>query len=162
MAALLNHDSDSEFGYDFTSEDEALLIQLASTEPNPAAAGPRPGVTRTSVIDTVPARTDSDCGHDVATFRNARNDAPRNRDGSRVLLRGPSHGAEAGLETQPRILPTPVSLDEDVTYPDCMSPPGTNRCQRLTDPQATSEPGTSQRGSSGRGACAGWPGEQHD
>lgn len=160
MAALLNYDSDCEFGYDFTSEDEALLIQLASTEPNPAAAGPRLEVT--SVIDAVPARTGSDCGHDVATFRNARSGAPRNCDGSRVLLGGPSDGAESVLETQPRILPTPVSLDEDVTYPDCMSPADPSRCQRLTDPQAPSESSTSQRGSSGRGSFACWPGEQHD
>lgn len=114
MAALLTIDSDSEFGYDFTPEDEEALILLASADPTPATRHPP---AATSVIDAVPGKTDSIAGDDVAILDNARTHVPK-----KYANRGPltDPGARGDKAAQSRILPSPVSLNQDVTYPDCM------------------------------------------
>jgi hypothetical protein len=82
MAALLASDNDSDFGYDFSAEEEALLIELAgatSTHPRPSAgAGAETSPTSASlpsaasVIDSVPGKTESVAGDDLLAMRCGR------------------------------------------------------------------------------------------
>lgn len=80
MAVLVASDSDSEFGYDFSPEEEQLLLQLgsqngASSHVDPACHSRAPAtvneilVSGTSIaaIDCVPGKTDSVFGDDAST-----------------------------------------------------------------------------------------------
>ncbi|KPM45345.1 hypothetical protein AK830_g1209 [Neonectria ditissima] len=60
-------DSDSEFGYDFSVEEEDLLIQLASNNPTTPRLPPPPPPpdVKLAVIDSVPGRTDHFVKQDV-------------------------------------------------------------------------------------------------
>ncbi|KAJ6447302.1 integral membrane protein [Purpureocillium lavendulum] len=67
MAAAEFVDSDSDYGYDFTAEEELQLIQLATdTKPTPSPAAPpvlrRDPSVRTA-IDSIPEHADGDTGH---------------------------------------------------------------------------------------------------
>lgn len=91
MVALLSQDSDSEFGYDLSPEDEAALIQLAS----PTAAPPRHPLIAP--------------GADVVKSESQYDDAES------LLAAGGVAAVFAGSE--PSV--PPLSLGRDVHYPDC-------------------------------------------
>lgn len=123
MAALLSLDleSDSEFGYDFSPEDEEALIQLASVNSHPAT---RRAPDIGTVIDSVPGKTESISGDKNAPLHAERNHTyahghrgPPSRDSAPTVC---ASRATAAQSAQPRSLPSPVSLHEDVAYPDCM------------------------------------------
>ncbi|KAF4995805.1 hypothetical protein FGRMN_4867 [Fusarium graminum] len=109
-------DSDSEFGYDFSIEEEELLFQLATEKDNLAASQTD---TKLSALDAVPGRTDSLLSHDVAaeiastsTLGPERLQSPPASN----LYRGQAfHQLEASSG-----LPTPPAAPsvEDVLYPD--------------------------------------------
>ena len=96
-------DNESDYGYDFSPEDEEALIQLASLQDFCAETGQ---TGSNSVIDALPGKTDSVAGDDVG-------DVDRNFPPAECS-RAPQAGA--------RSLPSPVSLAEDVSYPNCTLP----------------------------------------
>ncbi|KAF4976997.1 hypothetical protein FZEAL_6417 [Fusarium zealandicum] len=100
-AVLMTQDSDNEFGYDFSAEEEELLLQLTSNK-NPSAAQHN---ARIAAIDAVPGRTDSLLGQDVSF--DVTNPAP-------VGLGGIQAAAPrlSGLQTPP------AALGQDIFYPD--------------------------------------------
>lgn len=110
-------DSDNEFGYDFSAEEEELLFQLASEKDGLVA--PRSN-ERLSAIDAVPGRTDRLLSHDVAndigsTPAPGLEHLQSAQTGN--LYRGQAfhlREASSGLPTPP----TGSSID-DVSYPDC-------------------------------------------
>lgn len=51
-------DSDSDFGYDFSVEEEELLAQLASANPTAPRQQSPPQDAKLAVIDSVPGRSD--------------------------------------------------------------------------------------------------------
>lgn len=112
MAALTYLDSDDEFGYDLSVEDEETLLQLTGDNTAPRRATP----DLSSVIDSVPSK--------AGTIAAGTNTAPvrgqelRRRDDRPATTRIPSDPA-VDLGVPVEALPSPVSLDEDVTYPDC-------------------------------------------
>lgn len=112
MATVGDVDSDSEFGYDFSPEDEELLLQLAS----PGGAVPiRTAAGTASAIPAVPTRVD------VARHRHAIVDGPYRHRNRTADAPSPAPGAiQAAAQNVPRAppLPSPVSLDEDIVYPD--------------------------------------------
>ncbi len=115
MAALLSPDSDDEFGYNFSLEDEEALIQLASNKPSASTSQP-PKVK--SVIDAVPAVTETPDGNrDVVASNTTRAIEPQE---PWVEGHAQPPGHPIALEQQPALLPSPVSLYEDVAYPNCM------------------------------------------
>lgn len=100
-----DRDSDSDYGYDLSPEDEEALNQLASTYDIP-------------VIDAIPSKTDSVAGDDLDfddafLFEDSAFQSITSRLGDN-LRRSEDHTSHA----QP--LPSPVSLIEDIKYPDCM------------------------------------------
>ncbi|KAF5655798.1 exonuclease v [Fusarium heterosporum] len=109
-------DSDNEFGYDFSVEEEELLFQLATEKDNVAASQTD---TKLLALDAVPGKTESLLSHDVAaeiestsTLGPERLQSPPTSN----LYRGqPLHQLEAssGLPTPPA-----ASSVEDVLYPD--------------------------------------------
>ena len=145
MAALLTDtiDSDSEFGYDFSPEDEEALIQLASADPTPAT---RHQPAATSVIDAVPGKTESVAGDDVAILNDVRTHAPgTHAHRGLISTAGDPARARRGQAAQAQTLPSPVSLNQDVAYPDCMSSTASQPLfLKLTDLEASSEPSAVQ------------------
>lgn len=112
MAAFSAHfdDSDSDFGYDFTPEDEQLLLQLGS---NPALQSATPTVdTVIGAIDTVPGRTEV-----IATNEPTDLDY---HDADTRDRQGDSGAALLPPEVDSRGPQAPLPLLEDITYPDCM------------------------------------------
>lgn len=109
MATSFNSGSDSEFDFDFSPEEEQLLLQLASNTP---AGATRLGESSLSiVIDSVPGKTDSVAGDDTTVdFKDGRD----HRLGDRVAS-GPE-GAE-DVSRLPALSP-PLPLHEDVSYPN--------------------------------------------
>jgi exonuclease V len=110
-------DSDNEFGYDFSLEEEELLFQLASENNNNIAPQNN---ARLAAIDAVPGRTDHLLEQDgVCTAGNASSyalDRPQTRQTS-DLYRGQAFNqreVSSGLPTPPA-----ASSIEDVLYPDC-------------------------------------------
>ncbi|KAI8314489.1 Exonuclease V [Colletotrichum sp. SAR11_59] len=86
MAASLSLDSDDEYGYDLTLEDESLLSQLITEAPNPASAPPPPAAV---------AALAEDLGIDTVAEEEFRlNDAPSN-----ALSYEPSATAKAPLRS---------------------------------------------------------------
>lgn len=112
-------DSESDYGYDFSPEDEEALIQLASIHDSCADTGQ---TGPNSVIDALPGKTDSVAGDDIGDVDRdiPQDECSRQRQpGARI-----SHTA-GGAEEQAihaRSLPSPVSLAEDISYPDCTLP----------------------------------------
>lgn len=89
MAASLSLDSDDEYGYDLTLEDESLLSQLITEAPNPASAPPPPAAV---------AALAEDLGIDTVAEEEFRlNDAPSN-----ALSYEPSATAKAPLRSRSR------------------------------------------------------------
>jgi hypothetical protein len=139
MAASNYLDSDDEFGYDLSVEDEESLLQLTchNTAPLHVTA------TRSNLVDSVPSKT--------VTVTSATqlapvsgNQLPR-RDDRPATTRIPSDAA-VDLGVPAEALLSPVSLDEDVTYPDCT--PASSApfsLLELTDSEASSEPGIIRR-----------------
>lgn len=114
MAALqtAGDESDSDFGYDFTPEDEQLLLQLSS---NAAHVSALPSATSvTGVIDTVPGRTE------IITSRSATDSNHKNV--ATIVHRDDNVPSILPPEVQPRSIASPLALSEDVAYPDCMWP----------------------------------------
>ncbi|KAH7134248.1 exonuclease V a 5' deoxyribonuclease-domain-containing protein [Dactylonectria macrodidyma] len=62
-------DSDSEFGYDFSVEEEELLGQLVSNNPTTPHQKSPPRDAKLAVIDSVPARSNVICGDVTAETR---------------------------------------------------------------------------------------------
>lgn len=110
MAATHSHndDSDSEFGYDFTPEDEQLLLQLAS--PPVSTTAPVAVNPAIRAIDTVPGRTEviRSGSEDVWGHHCAHGHFP------------PSDAIVSVLppEVESRCMPSPLPLGEDISYPD--------------------------------------------
>ncbi|RGP74250.1 exonuclease v [Fusarium longipes] len=106
-------DSDNEFGYDFSVEEEELLLQLASENNNNIA--PQDNV-KLAAIDAVPGRTDHVLEqNDDFEARSASLDRPQSGQTS-DLYRGQAFNQRetaSGLPTPPA-----VSSIEDVFYPD--------------------------------------------
>lgn len=100
-------DSDDEFGYDLSIEDEQALFQLSSDRLDTSD----PSVT----IDSVPSRTH--------TISSGASTAP----GNTHYVQSQGYHDAATFPSDPiRLLQagacaSPVSLDENVTYPDCTS-----------------------------------------
>jgi hypothetical protein len=123
MAAFTAFDnSDSDFGYDFSPEEERLLIQLASANHNPAPVL-RDFDDAASVIDSVPGKTDSVAGDHAATFE---------LDGS--VRAQPVHDGQTTSTGLPALesaaaLPSPLSLNEDISYPDRKWQTTVNKCR---------------------------------
>ncbi|KAH7016909.1 exonuclease V a 5' deoxyribonuclease-domain-containing protein [Ilyonectria destructans] len=101
-------DSDSDFGYDFSVEEEELLAQLASANPTAPRQQSPPQDAKLAVIDSVPGRSDK-----FVT-----------RDGKAEPRDLPALGLES---PQPRYEQTPATFapasstiqpDKDVWYPD--------------------------------------------
>lgn len=107
MAASLAQDSDSDFGYDFSAEEEELLIQLAS---NPRAAP----VSGTAVIDTVPGKTDVISGEHAAILQSSS-------VALELQLQNDPTSRAIPPEVESRDLGSLAALDADVSYPDCRS-----------------------------------------
>ena len=129
MAAALTSDSDGEFGYDFSPEEEQFMWQLASpdsiaadTSLSPAA---HPGLTvpltegtgNGAAVDLVPGKTESiDGDGGVTKFQHAR---PLELVAS-LPPRAAAADHRAPLDgTQPRSVSLPqISLLKDVQYPN--------------------------------------------
>ena len=103
MAEFL--DSDSDFGYDLSAEDEQTLLQLTSSTLVTS--------TLNAAIDSVPERTDTISTRTAAATRRG-DDTPHENDAEAVFAQTTSHSP-----TRPMSLPSPELLDGDVTYPDC-------------------------------------------
>lgn len=111
-------DSDNEFGYDFSAEEEELLFQLASENNNDTTPHNN---ARLAAIDAVPGRTDCLLDHDgfstVGNTTGSVSDRPQTGQSS-DLYRGQAFNqreSSSGLPTPPA-----ASSIEDVSYPDCM------------------------------------------
>lgn len=112
MAASLPQDSDSDFGYDFSAEEEDLLLQLASNpHTNPANGAAVNAVT--GAIDTVPGKTD--------IISRGDDEALQSPAARQLLFRGDSAPRAIPPEVDSRTPVTPAALDAGVSYPDCAS-----------------------------------------
>lgn len=112
-------DSDNEFGYDFSAEEEELLFQLASKKDGLVAP---PSNEKLSAIDAVPGRTDSLLGHDVAAeIRSTATPDMEHLQSAQTSNRNLYRGQAFHLREASSGLPTPPtgSSVEDVCYPDC-------------------------------------------
>ncbi|KAI6759390.1 hypothetical protein HG530_010070 [Fusarium avenaceum] len=109
-------DSDNEFGYDFSAEEEELLFQLASKKDGLVAP---PSNERLSAIDAVPGRTDSLLGHDVAAEIGSTA-APGLEHLQSAQTSNLYRGQAFHLREASSGLPTPPtgSSVKDVCYPD--------------------------------------------
>ena len=114
MAAIAKSDTDSEFGYDFTAEEEELLLQLGS-DPIPSSAG---------AIDVVPEQTNiivpPDDAANIAKYGLA---SPTLQDF--VPKPPPPETVMEGVSiaTESIALPSPVSDSSEVSYPNRMYTP---------------------------------------
>ncbi|KAJ5001246.1 Exonuclease V [Colletotrichum sp. SAR 10_66] len=118
MAASLSLDSDDEYGYDLTLEDESLLSQLITEAPNPAPAPPPAAV----------AALAEDLGIDTVAEEEFRlNDAPSNALSyepsatAKTPLRSPRSRRRAafGTDSRKHRAGTPPSNGNGVVnYPD--------------------------------------------
>ncbi|KAJ3527981.1 hypothetical protein NM208_g10435 [Fusarium decemcellulare] len=111
-AAVMTLDSDNEFDYDFSAEEEELLFQLASEKNNPATPHQNAAIP---VIDAVPARRDVSLGQHVAAAIEARNTATLGFSSVQASRFSPD--ALSGLPTPPPVSSAAV-LNEEIFYPD--------------------------------------------
>lgn len=100
MATLIAPDTDSDFGYDFSPEEEQLLLQLASSDPATARD------ETSAVIDAVPGKTDSIAGDIEDAYTPGLGQRLASQSGGGAF-RVPGDDA-----------PPAVSLNEDVRYPN--------------------------------------------
>ena len=112
-------DSDNEFGYDFSVEEEELLFQLASENNTPA---PQHNA-KISAIDAVPGRTENLLGQDVVA--EIGNTSAFGLDNLQTASMGSLYNEQRRDQRFEReessCLPTPpaISSVEDIFYPDC-------------------------------------------
>ncbi len=131
MAALASHnDSDSDYGYDLTADEEALLSAVIEKLSPAPATRTTTATTTTTTTDTTPAvEVDyEDFDFDVSELESLP-----------AYGHGPSGGASD--QTRPRSMPS-VHRDPDVSYPDCESCPKDLAFiarHPLTDCQASSD-----------------------
>jgi exonuclease V len=106
-------DSDNEFGYDFSAEEEELLLQLSAENNNVT------NNAEIAAIDSVPERHDSVHPQNVADGTSSTSGVDRLQTGStNNLYRGKAFhqlDTSSGVPTPPPAL----SSIEDVLYPDC-------------------------------------------
>lgn len=112
MATVIAPDVESDFDYDFSPEEEQLLLQLASNTPatqplpEPVPEEPNPRVA----VDLVPGKTDSIADDEAAL----------------ALLDASSHGLDQHLapsaigEALQVTREDTLTLNEDVRYPNCI------------------------------------------
>ncbi|POR35847.1 Exonuclease V [Tolypocladium paradoxum] len=120
MTALHTPDSDSDYGYDFTPEEELQLIQLAAEASASVSADAQSRAFRrdtsvTVAIDSIP-ETEDIVGDDSAL--RARHAAAHVLESHATAV---AHGRQPGQDTTaaPQSgVPSPVSLNADVSYPD--------------------------------------------
>ncbi|KAM0563436.1 hypothetical protein ACHAPJ_001157 [Fusarium lateritium] len=111
-------DSDNEFGYDFSVEEEELLFQLASENNTPA---PQHNA-KISAIDAVPGRTENLLGQDVVA--EIGNTSAFGLDNLQTASMGSLYNEQRRDQRFEReessCLPTPpaISSVEDIFYPD--------------------------------------------
>ncbi|KAM5347901.1 hypothetical protein ACJ41O_007725 [Fusarium nematophilum] len=113
-AAVMTPDSDNEFGYDFSAEEEELMLQLGNSA---SASKSNAGIP---AIDAVPERTTTTTGirnQDVAFEVRNSEGPPRLASRSR---REEVSSTVSGLPTPPPVSSTAV-LEKDVFYPDLTS-----------------------------------------
>jgi exonuclease V len=119
MNAAVIQTSDDEFGYDFETDDEELLIQLASNHSpplkqstDPLALGPAPSTAKKTISSFEVSR-------DVKTFH--EHVYPRNglALGPVKKLESPTPTATTRSTDQKPILSTPSTTHDPVVYPDC-------------------------------------------
>lgn len=118
--ALVAPDSDNEFGYDFSVEEEELLLQLTSKSPQPPK---RPSVfgvkdSAKAAIDLVPGKTESVFGDEVS-LENGSLQAFDSDSTETLRNRSEKRPADTGLSNIAKIGPG-ASVDQDISYPDCM------------------------------------------
>ncbi|KAG4252547.1 hypothetical protein FPRO04_02330 [Fusarium proliferatum] len=104
-------DSDNEFGYDFSAEEEALLLQLSAEDNNV------PNNAEIAAIDSVPERHDSLYPQNVAGGTSTSGVDRLQTESTNSLYRGKAFhqlDTSSGLPTPPPAL----SSIEDVLYPD--------------------------------------------
>jgi exonuclease V len=107
-------DSDNEFGYDFSAEEEELLLQLSAEKNNTA----HPNNTKIAVIDSVPERRNNLHPQNVTGATSTDGVDRLQTESTNSLYRGKAFhqlDASSGLPTPPPA----VSSIEDVLYPDC-------------------------------------------
>lgn len=115
--ALMIPDSDDEFDYDFSAEEEQLLLQLGSKNPVPPVQ--QPSLEKDNyaklAIDSVPGQTERVFGDD--DFDRGH---PRTL-GSGSAQTSQSHHNMLAISALPKVpgLEPPASFDQDVSYPDC-------------------------------------------
>lgn len=119
---MVAQDSDSDFGYDFTAEEEELLHQLASdsTLATSIKLPPADNVVKLA-IDAVPARSE----YATETGEGLTRDLYAARDASYFAKSrhfDNSLHSEAPLSPTADILFPSVDLDQEVSYPDCKNP----------------------------------------
>lgn len=116
--ALIPPDSDDEFDYDFSAEEEELLLQLASKNPaHPAQQSVfEEGNYAKLAIDSVPGQTESVFGDDNLDRGETR---PFGSGGAQAVQHQNNQLATSALPKVP-VLEPPASSDQDVSYPDCM------------------------------------------
>lgn len=105
-------DSDNEFGYDFSAEEEELLLQLSAEDNNV------PNNAEIAAIDSVPERHDSLYPQNVAGGTSTSGVDRLQTESTNSLYRGKAFhqlDTSSGLPTPPPAL----SSIEDVLYPDC-------------------------------------------
>ena len=126
MTALLNTnkrssigDDESDFGYDFSAEEEQLLIQLATQAPSSdqRESPLRPDDKSSVTIDSLPGRTESVIS-DAALHELENTYVPMLGTG---VVSFPDTGAQAAA-AEPRLRTTSPSdsAGKDIIYPDCM------------------------------------------
>ena len=111
--ALVASDNDSEFGYDFSAEEEELLHQLASSKSGSShlqSTVNKPNHARVA-IDSVPEKAHSVYGDNVSDFGSIK--VPGSES---TATAWPAASTESIL---PSLAPA-ASFDQDVNYPDCM------------------------------------------
>ena len=120
--ALAALDSDSEFGYDFSVEEEELLLQLAAKNPQPLHPPNYQSKfdikdKATLAIDSVPGKTESIFGDDHIENDNLQTSGSESTETLRF------HTEKRPVNSAPSNLPTlapAASIDQDISYPDCM------------------------------------------
>ncbi|KND90006.1 Exonuclease V [Tolypocladium ophioglossoides CBS 100239] len=121
MAASETLDSDSDYGYDFTPEEELQLIQLAAEASAGLAQASQSRSFRreTSVavaISSIPEQTDDLVGDNSAL--GARHAVAHGLEGYETAVAHERRPGQNTTAVPPFGMPSPVSLHADVTYPD--------------------------------------------
>jgi hypothetical protein len=134
-------DSDSDYGYDLSAEDEAILFQIADSTSNSTSRAASAIATELASV-----ATSEECGHlnDAALdlgFVHAHE--PCLLMGEPKALFSCGKTPSLGDGSKPRTLPTRLSREDDASYPDCtyfVTIQVRAVSAQLTDCEATSEP----------------------